>query len=122
MGFDGSTLNWFLAKEKAEKVMRRCWNTICSSHASLEQIQKLMGSINDLAQMCPLLKFHKRSGNALIRKFRGKNNIVLMVTDELRKDLALITKVATVIAPLEACRLPTALNILCQRPFHATLM
>ena len=94
MGFDGSTLNWFLAKEKAEKVMRRCWNTICSSHASLEQIQKLMGSINDLAQMCPLLKFHKRSGNALIRKFSGKNNIVLMVTDELRKDLVLITKVA----------------------------
>ena len=76
-----------------EKVMRRCWLTIRSSHASLEQLQQLMGSINDLAQMSPLLKFHKRSGNALLRKFNGNNNIVLMMMDELRRDLVLITKV-----------------------------
>ena len=58
VGFDSSTLNWFLSKEKAEKVMRRCWLTFRSSHASFEQLQQLMGSINDLAQMSPLLKFH----------------------------------------------------------------
>ena len=53
-----------------------------------------MGSINDLAQMSPLLKFHNRSGNALLRKFNGNNNIVLMVTDDLRRDLVVIAKVA----------------------------
>ena len=95
VGFNSSTMNWFLSKEKAEKVMRRCWLTIRSSHASLEQLQQLMGSINDLAQMSPLLKFHKRSGNALLRKFSGNSNIVLMVTEELRNDLAVIAKVAS---------------------------
>ena len=61
---------------------------------NLEQMQQLMGSINDLAQMCPLLKFHKRAGNALIRQFAGDNNVVRMVTEELKKELAIIAKVA----------------------------
>ena len=49
-----------------------------------------MGSINDLAQMSPLLKFHKRSGKALLRKVNGNNNSVLMVMDDLRRDLIMI--------------------------------
>ena len=49
-----------------------------------------MGSVNDLAQMCPLLKFYKRSGNDLIRKFGGNENILIMVPEELKKDLAVI--------------------------------
>ena len=65
---------------------------------NLEQMQQLMRSVNDLAQMCPLLKFHKRAGNALIRQFAGDNNVVRMVTEELKKELkkelAIIAKVA----------------------------
>ena len=94
VGLDSSLLSWSLSTAKAEKVMQRCWNTIRSSHTSLGQIQQLMGSINDLAQMCPFLKFHKRSENAIIKKFGGNNNIELMLTDEFLKDLALIANVA----------------------------
>ena len=61
---------------------------------NLEQMQQLMGSINDLAQMCPLLKFHKRAGNALIRQFDGDKNGVRLVMEELKKELAIIAKVA----------------------------
>ena len=67
---------------------------INSSHTSLEQLQKLMGSVNDLAQMCPLLEVNKRAGNALVRKFEGNTKIIKMVTDELKKELAVIAKVA----------------------------
>ena len=94
IGFDSRDLTWFLAPAKAEKVMRRCWKAIRSSHVDLEQMQQLMGTINDLAQMCPLLKFHKRAGNALVRQFAGNRNEVRMVTEELRKELAVIAKVA----------------------------
>ena len=94
IGFDSSSQTWFLAQRKAEKVMTRCWDMINSSHTSLEQLQKLMGSVNDLAQMCPLLKVHKRAGNALVRKFEGNTKIIKMVTDELKKELAVIAKVA----------------------------
>ena len=58
---------------------------INSSHTSLEQLQKLMGSVNDLAQMCPLLKVHKRAGNALVRKFEGNTKIVKWSLTNLRK-------------------------------------
>ena len=94
IGFDSRDQTWFLAPAKAEKVIRRCWRAIRSSHVNLEQMQQLMGSVNDLAQMCPLLKFHKRAGNALIRQFAGDNNVVRMVTEELKKELAIIAKVA----------------------------
>ena len=94
VGFDSKSLTWFLSPAKADKVIERCWGTIRVSHTNLERTQQLMGSVNDLAQMCPLLKFYKRSGNDLIRKFGGNENILIMVPEELKKDLAVIAKVA----------------------------
>ena len=61
VGFDSMAMKWFLSKEKADKVKRRCLDAIRSQHVDLKQIQKLMGSINDLAQMCPLIKFQKKT-------------------------------------------------------------
>ena len=43
-------------------------------------------------KICVLLAY--LAVNALLRKFSGNNNIVLMVTEDLRRDLAVIAKVA----------------------------
>ena len=43
-------------------------------------------------EICVLLAY--LAVNALLRKFSGNNNIVLMVTEDLRRDLAVIAKVA----------------------------
>ena len=94
VGFDSTDMTWFLSDEKADKIVRRCLDANRSSHMSLKQVQQLMGSVNDLAQMCPLLKPHKRSGNEFLTKFGGDGNILKMVPDEVRRDLKVIAKVA----------------------------
>ena len=94
IGFDSSDLTWYLSKEKSDKVMRRCIEGLKCVHMDLNQIQKLMGSVNDLAQMCPPLKFHKRSGNAYLKSFGGNTNILKLVPEKLKEDLAVIAKVA----------------------------
>ena len=43
VGFDSSDLMWFLAEEKAAKVIRRCLETVRASHVDLKQVEKLMG-------------------------------------------------------------------------------
>ena len=94
VGFDSSDMSWFLSESKANKVKKRCLDAARSQHLDLKQVQKLMGSVNDLAQMCPLLKFHKREGNVLLTRFGGNENILLVVPQKLKEDLLVIAKVA----------------------------
>ena len=79
-----------------------------SSHLDLKQCQKLMGSVNDLAQMCPFIKFYKGSGNRLLAQFGNNNCILLQTPDQLKKDLLVISKVA------ESCKsgLPIAIHFI----------
>ena len=94
VGFDSEEMKWFLSKEKAEKVVRRCLDGVISVHMDLNQVQKLMGSVNDLAQMCPPMKFHKRSGNAFLKSFGGNMNILKFVPGKFKEDLAVMAKMA----------------------------
>ena len=92
VGFDSTDMTWFLSKDKADKVVTRCLNAARSSHMELKQVQQLTGSINDVAQMCPAMNFHKWSGNNFLKRFGGNENLSLMVPDTLRKDLLIIAK------------------------------
>ena len=74
--------------------MRRCLDGANAKHLSLLQIQEIMGSVNDLAQMCPLLKSHQRSGNEFMAKFGGDNDLLRAVPIQLRRDLEVVAKVA----------------------------
>ena len=94
VGFDSSNMTWFLTEEKANRVIRRCLNAANSGHLDLKQTQQLMGSVNDFCQMCPLLRFHKSTGNGMLAKFNGNENILLPVTRELRDDLLTLAKAA----------------------------
>ena len=94
IGFDSSELIWFLSKEKSEKVVRRCLETANASHVDLKTVEKLMGSVNDLSQMCKTVSFHKRAGNILLRSFCGDYNVVRMVPADLKKELRVIARIA----------------------------
>ena len=76
VGFDSVSSTWHYSDLKADKVVRRCLDGANAKHLSLLQIQKIMGSVNDLAQMCPLLKSHQRSGNEFMAKFGGDNDLL----------------------------------------------
>jgi len=92
--FNSETMEWSLPKHKADKVIRRCAEARSAMHMSLNQIQKLMGSVNDVAQLCPLMNLHKGTGNLMLERFRGNENILLPVSKELKEDLKVIEKMA----------------------------
>ena len=46
----------------------------------------------DLAQMCPLLKFHKREGNVFLTRFGGNESILLVVPQKLKEDLLVLVR------------------------------
>ena len=94
VGFDSSSMSWFLSKEKVSKMVERCLEVEGSSHVSLKQMEKLMGTVNDLGQMCQSAKFHRREGNAFLGRFAGNYNIVLMVPTDLKRELQILAKIA----------------------------
>ena len=79
VGFDSNSMSWFFSKEKAEKVVKRCLDVAGSTHVDLKQMQQLMGSVNDLGQMCPTVKFHKRAGNVFLASFEGNYHVIRIV-------------------------------------------
>ena len=63
-------------------------------HVDLKQTQRVMGSVNDLAQMCPFLKFYKGSGNNMLSRFGENENILLPVPIQVKEDLMVAARVA----------------------------
>ena len=94
IGFDSKNMTWFISEEKSEKIVRRCLDGARAKLLDLHQVQKIMGSVNDLAQMCPLLKCHQRSGNELLAKFGGDRNILKPVPKKFGADLEIVAKIA----------------------------
>ena len=93
IGFNSTDMTWFLSKKKADKVIRRCLEGAAKDHIDLKEVQKMMGSVNDIAQMCGIMKFHKGSGNILLGNFRGNENILLPVRKEVKEDLLILAKI-----------------------------
>ena len=77
VGFNSSNLTWFLSEEKGSKIISRCQEVGGASHVGLKQLEKLMGSINDLGQMCQSVKYHRREENALLGQFRGDYHVMM---------------------------------------------
>ena len=94
VGFNSEDFTWNFSEFKANKVVRRCLDGANAKFLSLQQVQKIMGSVNDLAQMCPLLKSHQRSGNTFMTRFGGNNDALMVVLEQLRRDLEVVAKVA----------------------------
>jgi len=94
IGFDSNNMSWFLPEAKADRVMRRCLDIYRSGMASLKQMEQVMGSINDLAQMASFLRFYKSNGNRFLQSFNGNYDILKVLPIQLRDDLLVAAKVA----------------------------
>jgi len=86
IGFNTEKLEWFLTKKKSECWTNRIWNGINNSHIDLKRTEQIMGTINNLAQMFPLLKPFQASGNRLLAKFNQNYNILLMPSKSVKDD------------------------------------
>jgi hypothetical protein len=101
VGFDSTRQEWFLTREKAEKIKNRILPFLGNSHTNLKEIQKIMGTVNNLALICPFLKFYKFAGNQLLGKFAGNEDLVLPIPNLVKEDLVVCVKVAPARLPLQ---------------------
>ena len=94
VGFDTIKGEWYLTKEKVIRLKNRCLSAATKSHLDLKETEQLMGSINDLCQVCPMGKFYKSEGYRLLRRFDGNENILLMTSSVFKQDMLFFSKLA----------------------------
>jgi hypothetical protein len=92
--FNSESMEWSLSHEKAEKLIVKVQQFSDTKYVDLKKTQGVMGSVNDLAQMAPFLKFFKSSGNKFLGDFCNNEMILKAPSEQMRKDLLVCSKVA----------------------------
>jgi hypothetical protein len=87
-------MEWSLSYEKAEKLILRVQQFSAARFVDLKKTQGVMGSVNDLAQMSPFLKFFKYSGNKFLGSFGGNDLILKSPPEQMKRDLLVCSKAA----------------------------
>jgi hypothetical protein len=54
--FDTMSMQWSISKEKEARIKDRIRGILLGHPTSLLDLQKLIGTLNDIGQMCPFLK------------------------------------------------------------------
>ncbi len=91
--FDTTDLTWHLPKNKADDLLETIFNAIETKVLSLEATQKLVGSLNYFAQLCPFAKLFRFNVNSMIPRFMGDKEIVLAVPTQGIADLQVFLRI-----------------------------
>jgi hypothetical protein len=91
--FDTQSLSWSYPEDKAIPLIRDIHAVLVAGHSSLNQFQKLLGSINDVAQLCPFLKGFRKPFNDFLACFREDTEIILSTPLQVLADLRICSKV-----------------------------
>ncbi len=94
IGFDSENLTWYMPKEKADRTITRCLDVANSIHVDLKQMEKVLGSINDLAQMAPFAKFYRHASGNLLKSFKGDYNILRPVSEAVKNEMLILAKIS----------------------------
>ena len=85
--FDTKSLSWSYPEEKTDKVLRAIKKTLCADTTDLLNMQKLMGSLNDVALMCPFLKGFKGPLNEILGWLQCNIGKTAEVSAQAKRDL-----------------------------------
>jgi len=92
--FDTKDLTWEFTEEKASNLVTSILTAIQTEYLSLQQMQKLMGEVNDFAQMCPFIKAFKHPANAFMGAFGTDKQLLLPMPAQVAKDLRVCARAA----------------------------
>ena len=67
--FDTDTLTWSISDEKAGRILRRIQGPLLGDPVSLLETQQLLGSLNDVGQMCPFLRGFRHPLQTFLTEF-----------------------------------------------------
>jgi hypothetical protein len=85
--FDTSTLTWSISQEKKDRILMRIEGFLMGNHINLLDVQRLIGSLNDLGQMCPFLRGFRQPIHTLLTSFHDDEDTLLPVPHVVRQDL-----------------------------------
>jgi hypothetical protein len=92
--FDTRDLTWEFREEKADNLIASILMAIRAEYMSLQQMQKLMGEVNDFAQMCPFIKAFKHPANAFMGAFGTDKQLLLPMPAQVAEDLRVCARTA----------------------------
>jgi hypothetical protein len=85
--FDTVSLSWSISREKRTRILDRIRGPLMGHPISLLDLQKLIGTLNDIGQMCPFLRGFRQPLHLLLVAFKENNDILLPVPKEVKDDL-----------------------------------
>jgi len=115
--FDSSDLSWSLPKDKKTVVMQRVHRALNSNLISVHDMQKLLGHLNYVSLLCPLLVGFRRNLFEDLKMSTNTGSQVVRLSEESKNDLKvwtgfLLDKKGSFPIPSQPCEPP-----LCHKSF-----
>ena len=85
--FNTHTLTWSISQEKKARILSKIRDPFIGRKVSLLDVQKLLGTLNDIGQMCPFLRGFRQPLHNFLSSFQGDTLISLTPPREVRADL-----------------------------------
>jgi hypothetical protein len=85
--FDTIPLTWSISQEKKARILDRIRNPLMGQPTNLNDLQKLIGTLNDVGQMCPFLRGFRQPLHLLLMEFKDNKDIELPIPKAVREDL-----------------------------------
>jgi hypothetical protein len=101
--FDTVVQCWRMPEHKVQLLLDTS-NFITAGWVSFEEMQKVAGHINHLAQMLPFLQAFRRPLNDLLGDFNEDEDFLLPVSPQLAADLAICANAAVTATLWTGCR------------------
>jgi hypothetical protein len=92
--FNTVKMEWSLSKDKADELIRKILWAVSSDGYSLKEAQQLLGSLNDLSQMCPFVKPYRALANSFLSSFKGDEQLLKTFSEQAKADLMVCARVA----------------------------
>ena len=85
--FHSEDLSWSLPSEKKERCLRDIQRCLEEGSTSLLEMQKLLGRLSDVCQMCPFMRIFKKPLNDILSKLQTGQNAREFLSEAARVDL-----------------------------------
>jgi hypothetical protein len=85
--FNTESLTWSIAEDKKIRILDRIRGPLSGKPISLKELQKLIGSLNDVGQMCPFLRGFRQPLHLLLMTFHDDKDILMPIPQAVRNDL-----------------------------------
>jgi len=85
--FNSVSLKWSIPNDKRARTLDRIRRPLLGHPTSLLDLQKLIGTLNDIGQMCPFLRGFRQPLHMLLVSFKEDTNILLPIPQEVKDDL-----------------------------------